>query len=148
MFSKYAYVAGVLTGLIISYIYVQPITDLNYFMPYIGKTLKNVNMNLEQINLSNNVALDLQEKIKILCLVLTKPSNHKTRAYAVKNTWGARCSKILFVSTKVDESLDTIIVNVTENRKHLWGKTKAAFKHAYEKYLNEYDWFLKADDDT
>lgn len=110
-------------------------------MPYIGKTLKNV-------NIKNNIALDLQEKLKILCLVLTKPSNHKTRAFAVKNTWGTRCNKILFVSTEVDELLDTIVVNVTENRKHLWGKTKAAFKHGYENYLNEYDWFLKADDDT
>jgi glycoprotein-N-acetylgalactosamine 3-beta-galactosyltransferase len=47
-----------------------------------------------------------------------------------------------------DETLDIIKLPVEEGRVNLWGKTKAAFKYAFENHYEDADWFLKADDDT
>lgn len=92
--------------------------------------------------------IDLHSEVRILCWVLTYPKNHLTKAAAVKDTWGKRCNKLVFISTSPDENLDILLVNVTEDRRHLWGKTMKGLQQIYEQFGNEYDWFLKADDDT
>lgn len=92
--------------------------------------------------------IDLHSEVRILCWVLTYPKNHLTKAAAVKDTWGKRCNKLVFISTSPDENLDILLVNVTEDRRHLWGKTMKGLKQIYEKFGSDYDWFLKADDDS
>ena len=56
------------------------------------------------------------------------------------------------MNTKVylpsDKSLPSIDLNITEDRHHLWGKTKAAFKYIYYHHMDDADWFMKTDDDT
>ena len=43
---------------------------------------------------------DLNEKVRVLCWIMTTPENHKTRALAVKETWGDRCNILLFMSSE------------------------------------------------
>ncbi|CAL4064018.1 unnamed protein product, partial [Meganyctiphanes norvegica] len=83
---------------------------------------------------------------KILCYLLVGPTTHKNAVH-VRDTWGQRCDKILFFSTKKDPVLETVVLNVPEGYGFLWAKTKAAIQHLYKHYP-DYDWFIKADDDT
>lgn len=47
-----------------------------------------------------------------------------------------------------DSDLGSIGLNGTDDRDHLWGKTKLSFEYIYKNHLYDYDWFLKTDDDT
>lgn len=90
----------------------------------------------------------LYQETRVLCLVLTMPKDHHTKAAKVKSTWGARCNKLIFMSSQDDVQLGAVNLNVTENRSNLYAKVRAGLAYAYEHYGEDYDWFLKADDDT
>lgn len=96
-----------------------------------------------------SVGEDLFKKVKILCLVMTFPKMHKVRAIHVQRTWGKRCNRLVFVTSKEDPILSDVLVlpAFEESRDSLWNKTKAAFRYAHDHSIDEFDWFVKADDD-
>ena len=79
---------------------------------------------------------------------MTQPSSHETKAKIVKETWGKRCNMLLFISETSDASLPSIGITEESGREHLTAKTMRAFDYVYKNHLTQYDWFLKADDDT
>ncbi|XP_059489913.1 glycoprotein-N-acetylgalactosamine 3-beta-galactosyltransferase 1-A-like [Neocloeon triangulifer] len=89
----------------------------------------------------------IYEQVRVLCWVCTSSKSH-TKSAHVKATWGRRCNKVIFISEAEDEFLPTVKVDAPPGREGLWAKTVEAFNHIYENYSREYDWFLKADDDS
>ena len=93
----------------------------------------------------------------------THPPNHKTKAAAVRDTWGRRCDRIIFVSNEegkhkdscisvrydchfskmsenclifhADPNLPAISVEAKSDYHGLWAKTKAAFRHIHKHHL-------------
>ncbi|CAH8524800.1 unnamed protein product [Dicrocoelium dendriticum] len=96
----------------------------------------------------SQIADALAKKIRVVCMVLTMPSNHETKAQAVRDTWASRCNAHFFISSVEDSSLPSLAGVEQESREALWDKTKFAINHAYKNYLENFDYFIKADDDT
>lgn len=97
---------------------------------------------------NNSLANQLYREVRVLCWIMTNPSNHKKKALHVKRTWGSRCNKLIFMSSTEDPLINSVALPVKEGRDNLWAKTKEAFKYIYQHHLDDADWFIKADDDT
>lgn len=126
--------------------------SLGYFLGYclVDKPKTETCMVNQQNTLYENGSLDekLLVEVKILCLVLTYPKNHRSKAIHVKNTWGRKCTKLLFATTQPDPDFETLLINIThESRLSLCNKTRDMFLYANDHYLNDFDWFFKSDDD-
>lgn len=100
---------------------------------------------LDRIIVSSSAPLEK----KILCYILTVSKFHTTRCKAVKMTWGKRCDRLIFASDVDDVELGAVrIQNTKHDYLNLWEKHRQTLKYIYETYRDEYDWFVKADDDS
>ena len=119
-------------------------------------------------NINNNKPI-IRKKSKIFCMILTSAKSLESKAKIVYETWAHTCDNYKFISTvpeKIRNGNDTrykISENGTEFHYHfdilqppglvndtyskLTDKVYVTVKHLYNKY-NDYDWYLKADDDT
>ncbi|CAJ0578183.1 unnamed protein product, partial [Mesorhabditis spiculigera] len=93
---------------------------------------------------------------KIFCMINSIPG-HQSRRKAVNDTWVKHCDGHIYVSTKLDDTKEPAsefwTFNFTE--KHainshiwIWDRLRASIRRLEKEKGNEYDWFLKADDDT
>ncbi|XP_071098499.1 glycoprotein-N-acetylgalactosamine 3-beta-galactosyltransferase 1-like [Haliotis cracherodii] len=96
----------------------------------------------------NTVAEALSRKVRLACFITTREVNMETKLKAVNETWGKRCDKMLYVMTTNKTGPDILGVTIPDSHRTLTEKIVHAFTHMYNTSLDEYDWFLKADDDT
>lgn len=140
------FIFGTVIGISLSLLLFGP-KNLKLFSESVKSQRLNLHSQPDLSLYNDSLAQKLFNDVKLLCWVMTSPETHHTKAIHVKRTWGRRCNKLLFMSSKVDLNLGTVALPVLEGRRYLWDKTKRAFEHVYKNHFKDYDWFLKADDD-
>ncbi|KAH8238801.1 hypothetical protein KR038_000819 [Drosophila bunnanda] len=118
---------------------------------YVNRLSELKSLNIAPRPTNTVVARRMFRSVRILCLVLTWPKGYMHGVKSISETWGRHCNRVLYYSqSRLSgvEGAETVALNVSDERNMLWGKTKAAFRHAYRHYRHEADWFYKADDDT
>jgi len=93
---------------------------------------------------------------RVLCTVFTYKKNFNLKAQYVDQTWGKRCDKTIYMSGYLNETekqlyshMDIVYLNVTDtNRLNLTTKTIETLLYANRILIEDFDWILKADDDT
>ncbi|BHF61362.1 hypothetical protein SprV_0100433600 [Sparganum proliferum] len=96
----------------------------------------------------NFLADELAIKVSIYCFILTTPAAKELKAVHVRETWASRFDKFVFISSEDDPDFPALKAVDSESRKHLWLKTRFGVINAYRNHLNDFDFFMKADDDT
>ncbi|XP_028824383.1 glycoprotein-N-acetylgalactosamine 3-beta-galactosyltransferase 1-B [Denticeps clupeoides] len=96
----------------------------------------------------SSVVDSLYRSVRVLCWVMTGPTNLQKKAAHVKATWSRHCNILVFMSSVDDPSLPAVGLGTKEGRDQLYWKTIRAFHYVFEKHGEEADWFMKADDDT
>eukprot|EP00051_Salpingoeca_urceolata_P035409 m.509190 g.509190 ORF g.509190 m.509190 type:complete len:523 (-) comp91699_c0_seq1:15-1583(-) len=88
--------------------------------------------------------------VRLLCWVMTDPSNFESRAWAINATWGPRCDRTVYVSSQHHQGLDTVKLRLfeKESRDMLWRKAQLAWMYMYSHFLDSADWFIRLDDDS
>uniref|UniRef100_A0A8R1IC90 N-acetylgalactosaminide beta-1,3-galactosyltransferase n=1 Tax=Caenorhabditis japonica TaxID=281687 RepID=A0A8R1IC90_CAEJA len=103
------------------------------------------------INVSS-AAQKLPKKGQLFCWVQTSPLYHNSRSLAINETWIHRCDHgQLFTSEQFNDSripYSTVFAGIPDNYYNLFFKSRYAFHHIYTKISSEFEWYLKADDDT
>ena len=93
-----------------------------------------------------------ERSVRILCVILTSPDNHLTKAVHVEATWGQRCHKMIFLtdtsSDQLPHNLTFIQLEDVRGREKLWYKVQLGMKEVWRRYKDDFDYLLKADDDT
>lgn len=84
----------------------------------------------------------------IMCLVLTTHNTLLSKAKAVNDTWARRCNKTVFFTNRPSTIPNVVYLDLAKDgREHLTDKVVRAFEYVHT-HFTDYDWFLKADDDT
>lgn len=87
-------------------------------------------------------------RVRILCLILTMEKDLHTKVAAVNKTWATRCDKHFYIIYSKQTRHDFLNVDIPDDRHKLVFKMQKVYQEIYDKYRNDFDFLLKADDDT
>ncbi|CAI5452476.1 unnamed protein product [Caenorhabditis angaria] len=100
----------------------------------------------------SDAAQKLPKKGKLFCWVQTSKIYHDTRSLAINETWIHRCDHgQLFTSEKFNDSripYSTVFAGIPDDYYNLFFKSRFAFHYIHNHISADFDWYLKADDDT
>ncbi|OCT92884.1 glycoprotein-N-acetylgalactosamine 3-beta-galactosyltransferase 1 [Xenopus laevis] len=147
-------ILGTAVGFFTTFYLVQILLERNSQPPLVIRSWKNTEL-LPEVGMPHfhlpedgSVSEELSKKVRVLCWIMTGPSNLQTKTIHVKNSWTRHCNVALFMSSITDNQFPTTGLGTGEGRDKLYWKTIRAFHYVHKYYLNETEWFFKADDDT
>jgi glycoprotein-N-acetylgalactosamine 3-beta-galactosyltransferase len=102
-------------------------------------------------NSATKLLSELAKNSKILCWILANPVN-ELRWKHLKILYGKNCDKFIIMTSlnrmKHIEGLELHGLNVSEGRNSLVERCYKGFQYVYEKYYQDYDFFMRTDEDT
>lgn len=88
---------------------------------------------------------------RILCWIMANPKHEKMWMH-LKKLYGHQCDKFIIITSlnkmKEMEGLEIYGVDVAEGRIHLAERAVKGFKYVYENYLMDFEFFMRADEDS
>uniref|UniRef100_A0A0N5B3W5 N-acetylgalactosaminide beta-1,3-galactosyltransferase n=1 Tax=Strongyloides papillosus TaxID=174720 RepID=A0A0N5B3W5_STREA len=103
---------------------------------------------LQKQMIFEGISRKLQKDIRIFCVILTSPKFKFSKCISQKATWLKRCNGYVFASSEDDPTLPSIKAFPQDNYNYSFGKVKNGLRWVWKNQKNEYDYVLKADDDT
>jgi glycoprotein-N-acetylgalactosamine 3-beta-galactosyltransferase len=133
----------------------KPIGRFYFYDQEFSHLILNSSSKVSEVYNFKNCTKELTTPPRILCTVFTHQKSLYSKALAVNQTWGPSCDTLLFVVTDQYASLKrkpklryAFLKNLDEDYRTLTIKTIKAILYVYRYHKNDYDWMLKADDDT
>ncbi|CAF3386474.1 unnamed protein product [Rotaria sp. Silwood2] len=140
-------------GIILTFITLFAIFYIGFSTKHYDTVFQNIRLNLSK----NHTHI---RSPRICCLIVTSPNSFLTRTKAINETWAPRCDRYFFITEYSRETMTheqitfaekipiAPIKGIIPGYDHLTQKSVLAFLYTYENYFDDFDWFVKADDDT
>ncbi|XP_069749079.1 C1GALT1-specific chaperone 1 [Narcine bancroftii] len=91
----------------------------------------------ELLKLTEAKRAELSQSIRVFCLIMVQPKEIGYWASVVE-TWSKHCDKAVFYSSETIKPFQSVSLGTKDK----WIGIRKAFKHAYENYKDDYNWFF------
>jgi hypothetical protein len=100
----------------------------------------------------NELGTNATWSVRILCLIYTvhNEESHHSALAAIARTWGRQCDGFIGASNLTDHLIGVIDLphEGPEEYANMWQKIRSIWTYAYDNFVNDYDFFFIAGDDT